>query len=521
MNRRAEIKYYFLVLYLILIIFSSCKEKKYSPDNNNITSESSRDSTIQNKSADSITQNNNSDKAQDADIMLLISTFLGNNSRNYYGNTAPSKLDLIWKHWLGGGRSRMPNGDAILFGAGWTGQPLLISEKGKLYLFQGALDHNLKKIDAESGELIWEYEFDDVIKATGTLWYNANGKEEDNRLVVLQGTRQGYKYYMGSKYIWSYRGISGITGKELYRINVKRTESGSRDVDGSASVVNDTAYVGFENGIFTVFNPDVSLSENSGDYNEPEILQEIKLYDKSDLSRHGSNVITESSPCRIGNMLYMAAGSGHVYGYDIIKKEITWDFYIGSDLNGSCVATFDKCILVTVEKQYIQGRGGVLKLDPSKTEDEAVVWYFAVNNKSFFDWDGGVIGSPAVNDNYTQDGELHLAAFTGIDGYVYVVEHNVFEEGETEIGFDGRQKYAKPRLVYKYKTGASISSPIILRNRLVAAGYSGLYLFGYNAEAEFELIDKRQGGFEATPIAWDGRIYIGSKDGWLYCLGDE
>ena len=28
---------------------------------------------------------------------VLISTYLGNEQRNYYGNEAPEKLDLIWK----------------------------------------------------------------------------------------------------------------------------------------------------------------------------------------------------------------------------------------------------------------------------------------------------------------------------------------------------------------------------------------------------------------------------------------
>jgi outer membrane protein assembly factor BamB len=27
--------------------------------------------------------------------------------------------------------------------------------------------------------------------------------------------------------------------------------------------------------------------------------------------------------------------------------------------------------------------------------------------------------------------------------------------------------------------------------------------------------------FESTPVLWDGRVYIGSRDGWFYCLGDK
>ncbi len=31
----------------------------------------------------------------------------------------------------------------------------------------------------------------------------------------------------------------------------------------------------------------------------------------------------------------------------------------------------------------------------------------------------------------------------------------------------------------------------------------------------------RRQRFESTPVLWDGRIYIGSRDGWFYCLGDR
>jgi outer membrane protein assembly factor BamB len=33
------------------------------------------------------------------------------------------------------------------------------------------------------------------------------------------------------------------------------------------------------------------------------------------------------------------------------------------------------------------------------------------------------------------------------------------------------------------------------------------------------LIDKREGTFESTPIVWNNKIYIASRDGYLYCFG--
>ena len=93
-------------------------------------------------------------------VIPVIPTFLGNNERNYYGRNAPEKLDLIWKLYLGEGETVISRkiGSKIWAGAGWTGQALLIQEDGRLYLIQGAFDHRLKKIDAETGDIIWEYE---------------------------------------------------------------------------------------------------------------------------------------------------------------------------------------------------------------------------------------------------------------------------------------------------------------------------------------------------------------------------
>mgnify|MGYP001453256009 FL=1 len=82
----------------------------------------------------------------------LINTFLGNWERNYYGKDAPDALGLVWKHFLGKGETVISrkSGSREWAGAGWTGQPLLVNENGRLFLIQGAYDHHLKKIEAET-----------------------------------------------------------------------------------------------------------------------------------------------------------------------------------------------------------------------------------------------------------------------------------------------------------------------------------------------------------------------------------
>ena len=65
----------------------------------------------------------------------------------------------------------------------------------------------------------------------------------------------GYGKYLDTKHFPSYRTISYITGQELWELDVRMTDSYSREVDGSCLMYDDTLYIGLENGIFTVIDP--------------------------------------------------------------------------------------------------------------------------------------------------------------------------------------------------------------------------------------------------------------------------
>jgi len=450
------------------------------------------------------------------DNEIIVGSFLGDERRCYYGEDPPSSLNLIWKCWLGGAKSHMIynlSGSNMRYGAGWTGQPLLFKEKEKLFLLQGSFDYNLRKIDASNGNVEWKYSFDDAIKGTGTLYLNKNSESEVSRFIVLQGSRQSAR----SEY--NFRGISVISGEELFRMKVERTKSYSRDVDGSALIVGDTAYIGLENGIFKVFNPVNRNVAEKGKFYEPEVYNSINLYSPKDISRIGGNIITESSPVYLDGRIYISSGSGNVYGYNIAKVEIDWEYFIGSDLNGSAVVTEDSCLLIPVEKQFITGNGGLLKLDPRKKPEDALVWYFSVGNLKMLSWDGGVIGSASINDKYKSPNTKSLAAFNGIDGYLYVVDYK--SSDGVANSFDGKTTVNKPELIFKYKTGSSISSPIIFKDKLISCGYGGIYLFEFDENYNFTLIEKKDYYFEATPVVYNGKVFVASKDGWLYCFGDE
>jgi len=450
-------------------------------------------------------------------IQLVVPSFRGGEARNYYGNYAPSNLDENWKLSLGSGRSFAYGKMYVWTGAGWTGQPLVVVDKNVTYLIQGAFDYHLRKINAQTGEVIWKYKFDDILKGTGTVFINKNARTEEERVVVMQGSRRGE---VGNSAVApSFRGVSFLTGKELWRMNSEKTASYSRDVDGSALGVGDTAYIGLENGLFTVFTPDPQFAEMKTGMLQPKIYKQLPLYTEKDKSTHGGNLVTESSPTLLGDRIFSTTGSGHVYGYNMKTGKLDWDFYIGADMDGTPPATDDNCLIITVEKEYIAGKGGVYKLNPSKTGDEAVEWFFPTENKTYFTWAGGIIGSAAVNDAYVGENEPHLAVFSGIDGNLYVVNHQKLAT-EKVVGTDAKTMYPTPELVFKKNVGPTISSPIIVGNKIIVATYTGLYLFEHDKDLKFKQLAFMKGTFEASPIVWNGKIYIASNSsGFLYCLG--
>jgi hypothetical protein len=138
---------------------------------------------------------------------VLVPTFLGNDKRKFHGiGPVPHPLTVLWKLKIGGDSTRIGKKAVKWYGTGWTGQPSLVCEEGHEYLMIGGYDHALRKIDAENGKEIWKYTFDDVIKASSTLL------EMKQDIMILQGSRQGFKNNLRDMLIPSFRAISFNTG---------------------------------------------------------------------------------------------------------------------------------------------------------------------------------------------------------------------------------------------------------------------------------------------------------------------
>jgi hypothetical protein len=450
---------------------------------------------------------------------IINGTFLGNESRNWYGNNSGDSLNLKWKLFLGSGKTIVTAeaGVEVWSGAGWTGQPLITIENGIEYVYQGAFDHHLKKMTLDSGKVVWEYEFDDILKGTGTILYNEQAKDSANRLMIFQGSRKGFQYTVSDTGVASFRAVSCLTGKEQWRMPMKHTACYSSDVDASPLFVNGIGYIGLENGYFVSFHPE-EANRWTDTSSRPTIFTSDLLYTEEDHAAHGGNLVTEASPARLGNHIYIASGCGHIFGYNIDAKKIDWDLKVNADLDGTPVVTSDNCLLIAIEKQYIPGHGGILKVNPARDPDKCVDWYYPTGDRNFSSWIGGVIGSVTVNDNYRSQNTPFLAAFTGIDGMLTVVDY-MHTTGEKVAGPDGETMYETPRVYFTKDIGPSISTPMFNQGHLVAACYSGIHIFRDDSVSGYVQTAFQPGMFEASPISYNGNVIIASRDGYLYCYG--
>ncbi len=476
------------------------------------------------------------------DFELIIPTFLGNDRRAWYGQGEPQGLNVIRRFWLGIGETSVGGEFREWKGAGWTGQPTLVRDRGRVYLVQGAFDHGLHRIDLESFSETWRYGFDDVIKGTATIYIDHYAPAH-NRIVILQGSRRGLHNTINTPGpVPSFRAISFRTGQELWRMDIPLTDSYSRDNDASPILLDDgVLFNPGENGIGYFLNAAVEAASVRDGILQPEILDQVYLYVPSDMETHRRNLVSEASPARLGNRIYLACGSGHIFGIDIATRQIAWDFYTGSDMDGSTVINYENKIFASIEKQYIPGKGGIIKLNPALPPEQSVEWFFPVENRDFVSWQGGVIGSVAVNDAYIEDDAPPLFATGTIEGSFYIGSQ-LKTTGEQVDGFLLDRSYPTPKIVFQADVGPTISTPIFTEgNKVIWAGYYGMRMYQLHFEScdesdpdavptraggwvrvrveEIAHHDPEDAGFEATPIAWQNRLYVAAKDGYLYEFG--
>jgi outer membrane protein assembly factor BamB len=275
------------------------------------------------------------------------------------------------------------------------------------------------------------------------------------------------------------------------------------DWDGSPLVLDDYLYEGGENSQFHV----VKLNRTTGDdglvqvapvlvFNTPGWDQELI----SALETRQNDVSIENSVAYFEGVVYFANSGGLVQGWDVsglpegVEPTRVLRYWAGDDIDASIVVDEEGFLYVGVEKERGNARaeevGQLIKLDPDQPDDP-LVW--SVKDSAGF-WT-----TPALH------GDIVIAASDG--GTVYGVDR---QTGEV------RWTFQLPPPTWQ--------SAVVVDDTLIQGDCEGgLHAYDLSdttvAPPELWTVDL-DGCIESTPALWHGRLFVGTRGGSFYAIGD-
>jgi outer membrane protein assembly factor BamB len=278
------------------------------------------------------------------------------------------------------------------------------------------------------------------------------------------------------------------------------------DWDSSPIVIGDHMVVGSESSRFWVVKLNRTYDAAGLVQVAPEVVFTTEAWDEQVIADNSGDqhASVESSVTILDDVAYFGTSAGLVLGYDLggidegVTPQRVFRFYTAGDNDASIVADDEGMLYAASQFDRDHPRahevGQLQKLDPSKPDDP-IVWSFTETTALH----QGIYGTPAVLDD--------VVIVTSAGGRL--------------IGLD---RDTGTVLWERTLAGPAWASPVVVDDVL---------LIGDCLEGSFhafDLADPRvappelwavdlSGCIEATPAVWKGRIYIGSRAGYLYTLG--
>ena len=218
-----------------------------------------------------------------------------------------------------------------------------------------------------------------------------------------------------------------------------------------------------------------------------------------------NNVSIENSVTISGNTVWFANSGGLVQGWDLeplLRGEMptrNFRWWMGDDIDATIVVDEDGFLYVAAEYERGTSRsrevGQLVKLDPSIPKTP-LVWSLHDDRKS----PGGIWGTPALHKD--------VLYVTTNGGQLMSVDR---DSGQV--------------LWSKQLEGPLWGSPVVVDDILIV-GDCGGYLRAFGVQdpriEPIEIWRIEIGGcIEATPTVWNGHIYIGSREGGLFAIGER
>ena len=429
-----------------------------------------------------------------------LTMFRGNPSRTFYGGgPVPSRPGVLWRYPDAAmcGTSTVAEETKPWCGTGWTGQPVVWERPdGVTEVVIGAYDKAVHFIDGDTGtDTRPPFRVGDLVKGSGSL-------DPDGYPLYYFGARDNYLRIVA---------LDREAPTQIWALNANAVRGmWNNDWDSNPIIVDDLLFEGGENSYFFVFRLNRGYGADGLVTVDPEPLVEFPAWTDELLAAMGRQQSIESSAAMYEGRVYFATSAGRIVGLDLTdiddgKAPVVFEFWVGDDVDATITIDADGMLYVGAELEKSTSRsakvGQVIKLDPY-TDGDPLVWGIPVPRVAADDV-GGVWATPALGD-----GVLYVATHPG---ELLAIDTDTGEvTWRDDIGWH------------------AWSSPVIVDGTLIRAVNCGVG----GALRAYDLTDPRRpeqiwetdpvgGCIESTPAVWRGRIYVGSRDGYVYAFGDE
>ncbi|MBW3578921.1 MAG: PQQ-binding-like beta-propeller repeat protein [Actinobacteria bacterium] len=433
--------------------------------------------------------------------------FRGNPTRTWYGlGPVPSSPQVRWRYpdepmcTDEPIRSRAGTADPPVkrwCGTGWTGQPAVWERPdGVVEVVVGAYDGAVHFISATSGRALRPpFETGHIIKGSVTL-------DPDGFPLLYTGSRDGYLRVVA---------LDRDGPTQLWALPANRSRIWNDDWDGNPTIVDGLLVTGGEDGWFYVIDLKRGYDAAGRVTVDPTVVVQLPGWDQKLLRAVGDrNVSFESSVAIFEGHAFVANSAGRVIGYDLSQVRdghapVVFEYWTGDDTDATIVIDRDGMLYVAseLERRTARGRqvGQLVKLDRDRPGDPRV-WGLDVPARpgAPANEPGGIWGTPALHE-----------------GVLYVTTH----AGDLLAvdSADGQVVWREPIGYHEW------SSPVVVDDTLIVGACQRAGMLA------FDVRDPRRprprwsvqlgGCVESTPAVWRGGIYVGSRDGFVYAVGDR
>lgn len=432
-----------------------------------------------------------------------LTTFRGNATRTYHGEgPVPRRPEILWRFPSSGGLcsdSTDEEGTKTWCGTGWTGQPNVVDpDDGPVQVRFGAYDRAVHILNGRTGEPVYEpFVTGDLIKGTVTsdpdgypLLYTGS-RDNNLRILALDRGRRPVE-------LWS---LSSDSAPNPVWNN---------DWDGSPLIIGDYLLEGGENSWFYVVRLNRGYDDDGRVMVSPRVRLMVPGFDDRLFAELGDNEVSiENSVAFHEGVAYFANSGGLVQGWDVSRvleggraARRVFRFWTGEDTDASVVIDDEGYLYVASELERHNARSGevgqLLKLDPRDRKDP-VVWDIPVPGEG---GDGGMWATPGLV------GDAVIGATN--TGRIMAVDRD------------------RGRVAWELRlTPPTWTSPVIVDGVLIVGDCAGaLHAFALRddqlAGPPRELWTVQlEGCIESTPAVWRGMVYVGSRGGAVYGIGDR